>query len=54
MILVTFCNLSWTISEIIVQYGLVLQCFIPFSTIFQLYCGGQLLVEETGAPAVNH
>jgi hypothetical protein len=27
---------------------------MPFSTIFQLYRGGQLLMEETGVPGENH
>ena len=27
---------------------------MPLSTIFQLYRGGQLLMEETGVPGENH
>jgi hypothetical protein len=29
-------------------------CFTPLSTIFQLYRGGVLLVEETRVPGENH
>jgi hypothetical protein len=29
-------------------------CLMPLLTIFQLYRGGQLLVEETGGPGENH
>ena len=31
-----------------------LGCLTPLSTIFQLYRGGVLLVEETGVPGENH
>ena len=34
--------------------GLVLWQLTPLSTIFQLYYGGILLVEETGVPRGNH
>ena len=27
---------------------------MPLSKLFQLYCGGVLLVEETGVPEKNH
>ena len=36
------------------KQGLLLWCLMPFSTIFQLYRGSDLLVEETGEPGENH
>jgi hypothetical protein len=35
-------------------FGLVLCCLAPPKTIFQLYRGSVLLVEETGVPGENH
>jgi hypothetical protein len=44
----TCCNIH------IVHIGLELWCLLPLSTIFQLFRGGVLLVEETGVPRENH
>ena len=46
---------SVAISNTPINWGLGLWCLMPFLAIFQLYCGGSiLLLEETRVPEENH
>ena len=45
--------------ESIISHLMLIKCvrimvFTPLSTIFQLYRGGQFLLEKTGVPRENH